>query len=162
MTQPLQQIRPMPSIPLHDPEHRVGCGLDDEKRPHRLVDLHHLPGQAGSQVAHVAVHDPQQRGDVVGELRAGSPSGIVDVREVVFQVDSGADGEDGLEDSGQYRVLGIVLGGVVGGEERTTVQEQAAGPFATADERDGIRGVPHSGRTCARSSARPSTCCLAP
>ena len=72
-------------------------GLDDEQQPHRLVDLHHLPGQPGPQVAGRAVHHADERGDVVRQLGAAAPARVVDVREVVFQVDPRADGKDGLQ-----------------------------------------------------------------
>ena len=34
-----------------------------------LVDFHHLPGEAGAEIARRAVHDAEQRGKVVGQLR---------------------------------------------------------------------------------------------
>ncbi len=56
-------------------------------------------GRPGPQVAGRAVHDAQQRRQVVRQLGAGAEAGVVDVREVILEVDPGADGEDGLEDA---------------------------------------------------------------
>ena len=132
------------------PQHRLGRRLDDEQQPHRLVNLDHLPRQAGAQVAGGAVHHAQQRRDVVRQLRAAAPAGRVDVRKVVLQVDAAADRDDGLQNARQDRAVGVVLGRVVRGEERAAVEEQPASPLAPADDADGVGGVaalrPHLGQ----------------
>ena len=134
-----------PLVPVHDPEHRLGGRLDEEDGPDRLVDLDHLPGQAGPQVARRAVHHPEHRRQVVRQLRAGPVAVVVDPRKVVFEVDPGADREDGAEDPRQDRVLGVVLGRVVRREERPAVEEQAAGPLPPPHNRDGVRGLAEFG-----------------
>ena len=60
-TQPLRTSRPMPGLRSMMPQHHLRRRLDDEQQPHRLVDLDHLPRQAGPQVAGRAVHHAQQR-----------------------------------------------------------------------------------------------------
>ncbi len=117
-------------VPVDDPEHRLGRRLDDEEQPDRLVDLDHLPGQARPQVARRAVHHAQQRRDVVRQFRAAAPSGVIDIGEIIFKVDPGADREDGQQDAGQDRLLGVVLRRVVGDEEGPAVEKQAAGRLA--------------------------------
>ncbi len=42
-------------------------------------------------------------------------------------------------------MVGVVLGRVVGGEERPAVEEQPAGPLAPADDGDGVGRVPQLG-----------------
>ena len=109
------------------------------------MDLDHLPGEAGAQVARGAVHDSQERRQVVRQLGAGAVAGVVDVGEVVLEVDPAADGEDGLEDPGQDTALGVILGGVIRGEERAAVEEQAAAPLAASHDGDGVGRVSQLG-----------------
>ena len=106
------------------------------------MDLDHLPGESGAQVAAGAVHDAQQSGNVVGQLRPASPTGIIDRREVVFEADAGAHRRDRHEDARQNGMLGVVLSRVVGSEESTAVEEQAARPLTAADDVDRVGGVP--------------------
>ena len=84
---------------------------------------------------------PSSDATLCGSFVPAAVAGVVDVREVVFEVDARADREDGLEDPRQDRALGVVLGRVVGGEERPAVEEQAAGPLAPADDADGVGRV---------------------
>ena len=102
---------------------------------------------------------PSKRRDVVRQLRAAAPAGGVDVGEVVFEVDARADRHGGLEDARQDRVLGVVLGRVVGVEEGAAVEEQARGSGSRRPTmHSALVAWPHSGRVCDRSSERSSTC----
>ena len=140
-TQPLRHSRPMPSFRSMMLQHRLGRRLDDEQRAHRLVDLDHLPGQAVRRSLAAPSITPTQRRDVVRQLGPAAPAGVVDVGEVIFEVDAGADREDGRRMRVRIVLLGVVLGRVVGGEEGPPVQEQAARPLAAADDGDGVGRV---------------------
>jgi hypothetical protein len=59
--------------------------LDDDQQAHRLVNLDHLPGQAGAQVGIGAFHDPEEAGDVVRDLRAAAEALVIDGRKIVFE-----------------------------------------------------------------------------
>src|SRR3712207_7444347 len=50
---------------LDDPHQDLRCCLDIEKNSYRFVDLYHLPGKSGSQIAAGAIHDPDEPRDVV-------------------------------------------------------------------------------------------------
>ena len=130
--------------------------------PDRLVDLDHLPGQPGAQVAGGPVHHAQERGDVVRQLRPAAPAGVVDVREVVFEVDAGADREDRLRGcgSGSRRSASSWVGSYeVRKARRSRNRPRVRSRRPTMQI--ALVAWPHSGRTCARSSARASTCCRA-
>ncbi len=123
------------------PHHRFRR-LDDDEQPHRLVDLGHLPRQAGAEVAARPVHDPEQGGDVVRQFGPAPVPGRVGVTEQVFQVDAAAHREHCRQRAGQHRRVRGVLRRVVAGEERPAVEVKPAGAVAAADDADCICGVP--------------------
>ena len=51
----------------------------------------------------------------------------IDKREIVFQVDSGADRNNGLQDPLEDRVVGVVLRRIVRGQKRSAIEKQSVG-----------------------------------
>src|SRR5579875_894328 len=77
-------------------EHSLWGCLDEVEEAHRLVDFHHLPRQTRPQITGSTIHNAYQGCDVMRQLRAAAPAAVIDVREIIFQIDAGADGENGL------------------------------------------------------------------
>ena len=102
------------------------------------MNFDHLPRKAGAQVARLAVHHAQERGNVVRQLRASPEPRIVNVREVIFQVNPGTDWENREKDPGQDRQFGVVFSRIIRCQKRTAVQEQATTPFTSSNDRDRI------------------------
>ena len=82
-------------VAFHDAQHRLGRRLDDEQHRTGSWISTICQGKPGAQVAGRAVHHAEQRRDVVRQLRAAAVAGRIDVGEIVFQVDAGADGNAG-------------------------------------------------------------------
>ena len=111
--------------------------LDHDQQPHRLVDLHGLPGQAGSQIAGMAVHHADQAGDVVRQFRAAAIAPRVDARKHVGEIDPGADRSDRRQCAGENLGARIRFR-IIGDKKCAAVEEQPAGAGPPADDADGV------------------------
>ena len=83
------------------------------------MNLDHLPGHSGPEIAGRAIHDTDQGGKIVRELGAGTDHHVIDMGEIVFMIDPGADVKGWPEDAQQDRTFRIIGGWVIRGEERT-------------------------------------------
>ena len=101
------------------------------------MDLHHLQGQAGAEVALIPVHDAEQRGDIMGKLRAATVAVVIDVAEIILEADPAAHGDHRAEDRGEGLVFRI-KGCVVADQEGAAIEEQPTGAGAAADDRGRI------------------------
>src|SRR5579883_185576 len=122
---------------VHDVHEAFRSRLDDEENAHGLVNLDHLPGQAGAQVAGMAVHHTDEARHVVRQFRAAAVAIVIDERKVILEADAGAYGYHGGEQGGEALVIGILVR-VVGGQECTAIEEEAAGEAAASHDADGI------------------------
>ncbi len=58
-------------------EDPVGGGFHHEEDADGFVDLNGLHGESGAEVALIAVHDPEETADVVGQFGAASVAFVV-------------------------------------------------------------------------------------
>src|SRR5690606_26477013 len=80
-------------------------------------------------------------GDVVGELGAAAITFVVDEREVVFEVDTRADGADRREHRLEEAALLVVDEWIVGDEEGAPVEEEAPGRASAAHDAHRVRAM---------------------
>ena len=105
------------------------------------MDIDALPRQPRAQIAGSAIHDTQQRRDVVGQLGTATPATRINCRECIQHVDSFADRDDGSQNACKdYRCLRI-LTGIVRHHKRASIQIQAADSTASSHKADGIGGI---------------------
>ncbi len=120
-------------MPLIDGADDLARLLDDHQQAHRFVDLDHLQRQAGPQIRTAALHDAEQPGEIVHHLAAAAVAFVVDRREVVLEVDAGADRRGGeqrrLEDAA------VAVGQrIIGNQEGAAIEKPAAAHAAATDE----------------------------
>ena len=127
-------------VALHDAPEAIARALHDDRQPRRLVDLDHLPRKTGPQIALRAVHDAEERRDVVRQLGAAAVPVRIDVAEVVLEADAGDDGHDRRHDAREDRPV-VVARRIVGHEKRPSVEKQPARPRPPADDAERVRRV---------------------
>ena len=132
--------RSMSGLPCTTRQRRSARAFHDDRQSRGLVDLDHLPGKAGAQIALRAVHHAQQRGDVVRQLGAAAVSGRIDVAEVVLEADAGDDGHDGRHDAREDRAI-VVARRIVRDQKRAPIEEQPARPRPPADDAERVGGM---------------------
>ena len=71
-----------------------GRRFDHKQNANRFVYRNHLPWQAGSKVACVAVHHTDYAGHIVGKFRAATIAVVIDKGKVVFETDARAHRDD--------------------------------------------------------------------
>ncbi len=101
------------------------------------MDLDHLPRQARSQIAGVAVHYANQARHVVRQLRAATVAVVVDEREVVFETDARTNRNYTGQQCRQLSVIGV-LAGVVGRQKCAAVQKEAPSQAAPPHNANGV------------------------
>src|SRR5205823_13851947 len=105
-----------------------------------LVNLDHLPRQAGAQIALGAIHHAEQRRYVMWKLGPAAVADGVDIAEVVLEVDPCDDWHDGTQDP-RKDVAMVVGRWVVRNQEGASIEEQPACARAAADDAEGIGRV---------------------
>ena len=75
------------------------------------------------------------------QFGSASPTGRVDIRKKVLQIDSGTDGNDGSENSAEDRAIGIVRMGFVRVQKASAIEIQPAQSRSTTDEADCVRSI---------------------
>ena len=122
-------------------KYAFGRGFYHEQNADRFMDFDCLDGQAGSQIALIAVHDADESADIVWKFCAASVPLVVDGGKVVFETDSPADGNDSAENACQA-LIGRVKRGVVSDEECSAIEEESPCGLSSPDDRHGIGAVP--------------------
>ncbi len=114
--------------------------LADQLQAHGFVDLGHLPGQAGAQVAGRPFHHAEQAGDIVRNLGTAAVVFAIHRGEVIFQVDPGPHRPRRQQDAFQDLAF-RVLGRVVGNQKQPAVEKRATGGAAPPDHRRRVGGM---------------------
>ena len=138
----------------HETRRRSRGALHHDRQPGWLVDLDHLPGKSGPQIA--LARPPSRRAATsrCGAAWCRTVSGRIDVAEVVLEADAGDDGYDGGHDARRIAPSSIADGSY----EMRNARRSRNNPRVRVRRptmQNAFVACPYSGRGCARSSARP-------